>query len=302
MPLSYEVLKQQDATTTNAIIDAFSADASFTALAAAETEGILARDAEDASKLVAGIMMAVDKGVLEAEPPIEPTTRIDVLGKSVDEVCDIILDQLGDAPESGCIFVLSGLSGTGKGTTVARLQALLPRAIAWSNGNVFRSLTLLALEHCAAEGLEFGEEVLTPELLQILMTKLAFCKNEAGAFDIQIVVSEDETLLVSEVQNTLLKQPRIGKNIPTVAKMTQGEVVNFAAECADSMRADGMNVLIEGRTQTLDYVRSRDPCLMATDCHRVLMIAFESHRWLVIVYDCVPHQVRTRPMMVTDCL
>jgi hypothetical protein len=258
MPLSYEVLKQQDATTTNAIIDAFSADASFTALAAAETEGILARDAEDASKLAAGIILAVDKGVLEAEPPIEPTTRIDVLGKSVDEVCDIILDQLGDAPESGCIFVLSGLSGTGKGTTVARLQALLPRAIAWSNGNVFRSLTLLALEHCAAEG-------------------LAFCKNEAGAFDIRIVVSEDEMLLVSEVQNTLLKQPRIGKNIPTVAKMTQGEVIKFAAECAGSMRADGMNVLIEGRTQTLDYVRSREPCLIATDCHRVIMIAYESH-------------------------
>jgi hypothetical protein len=43
------------------------------------------------------------------------------------------------------------------------------------------------------------------------------------------------------------------------------------------MRADGMNVLIEGRTQTLDYVRSRDPCLIATDCHRVIMIAYESH-------------------------
>ena len=40
------------------------------------------------------------------------------------------------------------------------------------------------------------------------------------------------------------------------AKMTQGEVVSFAAAAADAMRADGMNVLMEGRAQTLNYVRT----------------------------------------------
>ena len=84
--------------------------------------------------------------------------------------------------------------------------------------------------------------------------------------------------------NTTLKEPRVGKNIPTVAKMTQacrphasvthrydtvtaalryrctspkqGEVIKFAAAAAEAMRADGFNVLMEGRAQTLDYVRA----------------------------------------------
>merc|ERR1719199_2252563 len=63
-------------------------------------------------------------------------------------------------------------------------------------------------------------------------------------------------LKVSEVANTVLKEPKVGKNIPTVAKLTQGEVVKFAGGAADQMRADGMNVLMEGRAQTLNYVRT----------------------------------------------
>ena len=61
---------------------------------------------------------------------------------------------------------------------------------------------------------------------------------------------------VSQVANTTLKDAKIGKNIPTVAKMTQGEVIKFAAAAAELMRADGMNVLMEGRAQTLNYVRT----------------------------------------------
>ena len=56
----------------------------------------------------------------------------------------------------GCVLVLQGLSGTGKGTTVAKLQAALPSCVSWSNGNVFRSLTLLAVTHCEQAGVAFG--------------------------------------------------------------------------------------------------------------------------------------------------
>ena len=48
----------------------------------------------------------------------------------------------------------------------------------------------------------------------------------------------------------------MGKNIPTVAGVTQGEVISYAAKCAETMRADGCNVLMEGRAQTLNYVRT----------------------------------------------
>jgi len=253
--VTYQVLKAEDSTTTSAIIDAFSANAAFQSLAKAETAGILKRDAEDDEKLAAGITMAVQKGVLAANPPVEPLTTIDVLGKSAEQVTDAIIAKLGDAPQKGCVFILQGLSGTGKGTTVAKLQSTLPKAVSWSNGNVFRSLTLLAVTKCEQTAIPFGEAALTPKLLGECMTYLTFGKFKGGKFDINIK-GLGLDLLVSEVANTTLKEPKVGKNIPTVAKMTQGEVIKFAAGAAEQMRADGFNVLMEGRAQTLDYVRT----------------------------------------------
>jgi len=254
IPLSKALLEQGDDTTSNAIIATFIADVTFGAFSQKETDAILARDAEDGDKLAAGIKKAVAKGVVEAEPPVEPVCKIDVAGKSADVVSAEMIAKMGDAPSKGCVLVLQGLSGTGKGTTVAKLQATLPRAVSWSNGNVFRSLTLLAVSYCAAKAIEFNSEALTPELLAELMKCLEFGKFN-DKFDIRINgIGHD--LLVSEVANTTLKEPRVSKAIPTVAELTQGEVIKFAEAAAAAMSADGMNVLMEGRAQTLDYVRT----------------------------------------------
>ena len=251
--LTYETLKAEDSTTTTAIIDAFCADQKFLALAKSETSAILKRDAEDDEKLAAGIKMAVEKGVLSANPPVEPLTTIDVLGKSAEQVTDVIINKLGDAPQKGCVFILQGLSGTGKGTTVAKLQSILPKAVSWSNGNVFRSLTLLAVTKCEQAGIAFGEAALTPKLLGECMTYLKFGKFKDGKFDIKIE-GLGLNLLVSDVANTTLKEPKVGKNIPTVAKMTQGEVIKFAAGAAEHAR---------GRVQCAHGGARTDPCLCA---------------------------------------
>ena len=42
----------------------------------------------------------------------------DRLGKTPEEVAQVIIDDVGDAKSSGSVVVLVGLSGTGKGTTV----------------------------------------------------------------------------------------------------------------------------------------------------------------------------------------
>jgi len=217
-------------------------------------EGIIRRDAEDDEKLAAGIRMAIEKGVIPASPAVEPLTKIDVLGKTAEQVAAEIVRCLGDSPGKGCVLVLQGLSGTGKGTTVSKLEQMLPRATCWSNGNVFRSLTLLAVTACEQMGVPLRREALTPQLLAELMSCLHFAKFN-GKFDIAIK-GYGFDLLVSQVANTVLKGPNVGKNIPTVAEMTQGEVIKFAAAAAEAMRADGMNVLMEGRAQTLDYVRT----------------------------------------------
>ena len=73
-------------------------------------------------------------------------------------------------------------------------------------------------------------------------------------------------MLISEVQNTELKSPKVSKNIPTVAEVTQGEVILFAANAVDVMGKDGFVVLLEGREQTVNYVRTPYRfCLILSD-------------------------------------
>merc|ERR1719240_1447646 len=123
------------------------------------------RDAEDGEKLQAGVQIAIDKGVLSADVVVEPTTKVSVSGKSPDEVADEIIKHLGDAPSKGCVMILQGLSGTGKGTTVAKLKEKLPNSQTWSNGNLFRSYTLLALTYQEQNGVGDLAAVLTKENL-----------------------------------------------------------------------------------------------------------------------------------------
>jgi len=252
--LTMDVLRAQDDKTSGAIIESLKDDQVFKDLAQTELNLIIHRDQEDADKLQAGVDEAIKKGVLPSDlkPPVYQ--QIDVLGKSADEVADVIIKKLPS--DKGCVMILVGLSGTGKGTTVSKLERMLPRCTSWSNGNVFRTLTLLAVTKCEQQGIAFTPDVLTPPFLAELVKCLSFGKfGSGGAFDIK-VEGYGLNLLVSQVANTTLKEPKVGKNIPTVAKMTQGEVVKFAAGAADAMRADGMNVLMEGRAQTLNYVRT----------------------------------------------
>ena len=200
-------------------------------------------------------------------------------------------------------------AAAGKGTTVANLQEKLPQAVTWSNGNIFRSLTLLAVTWCELFNLpDFEpEQALTAQNLAGFM-KMMRCERPPpplppvwcplhfprahtarplpptqpppnpralppivtlfarapprplpsfgkfnGKWDIQ-VKGLGLDFLVSEVSNTLLKAPKVGKHIPTVAERTQGEVVGFAAGATRAMGEDGLIVLLEGRQQTVDYV------------------------------------------------
>ena len=187
-------------------------------------------------------------------------------------------------------------SGGGQGTTVATLQEKLTKedgkeVVCWSNGNVFRSVTLLAVTWCEMQDDCDGfdpERALTRENLASFMGMLEFGKVRGGGMDLlgstPLLVFNGASfyvfdvlptlpiqfdgkfdtkisglgldLLVSEVQNTALKDPRVSKNIPTVAEVTQGEVVLFASSAIEKMGSDGIFVLLEGREQTVNYVRT----------------------------------------------
>ena len=247
--ISAAVLLKQDDHTSEAVIRFLNDNARFKELATSEGRDIIQRDSEDDVKLAAGIKIAVDKGVLEANPTVAPVKKIDVVGKTADQVAQEILSHLPG--RDGNVIVLQGLSGTGKGTTVKKLQGLLPHCVCWSNGNLFRTFTHLASLHAEEHKAEFSSKILTPELLNSFCGRIEFKKFDDG-FDVVI----DDSTRVSAIQNTTLKMPHIGSRVPTVAEQTQGEVVKFAAKAVDTLRLNGCNVILEGRAQTLNYIPS----------------------------------------------
>jgi len=263
MALTAEVLKHQDDVTSAAVIELLKEDPVFVDFAKKELEQIIARDNEDGEKLQHGVDVAIKNGVLPADQAPPEYEQVDVLGKTADQVAGEILAKIPQ--DKGCVMILVGLSGTGKGTTVDKLKAKLPNAQTWSNGNCFRSLTLLAAEYCKQNGkTEFDPAVLTAENLASWANMLEFGKF-GDKFDIRIN-GLGLDVKVSEVANTLLKEPMVAKNIPTVAKETQGEVVKFAGDAVQQMGEAGTIVLLEGREQTLNFIPSPYRfCLMMSD-------------------------------------
>jgi hypothetical protein len=270
-PMTYTLLAQQNAATSSALIDFFATNVPFANLAATEGDSTVKRDKEDDEKLQAGIDFAKSKGVIDPEFVPEPYVTIDVLGKTPDEVADQILADVtagigaeasSSTASAGSVIVLVGLSGTGKGTTVTNLIQKLQeqegkQVVSWSNGNIFRSLTLLAATWCEQQaGMDSfdADKALTKQNLASFMKMLSFGKFN-GKYDTRIH-GLGLDLLVSQVQNTDLKAPKVSKNIPAVAKFTQGEVILFAASAVETMGKDGIFVLLEGREQTVNYVRT----------------------------------------------
>jgi cytidylate kinase len=245
----------------------------------------LNRRPSDGEKLQKGIDFAKSKGVIDPDFQPEPYVDIDVLGKTPEKVAETILDHVegntahsslrGSSSSStnktsystaanpqkqqkqGSVIVLVGLSGTGKGTTVTKLYQQLEQkqqVVTWSNGNIFRSVTLLAATWCEQQN-KTMDEALGKENLKSFISMLSFGKYD-GKYDTRIH-GLGLDVLVSQVQNTELKSPKVSKNIPTVAEFTQGEVILFAANAVDTMGQNGIHVILEGREQTVNYVRTK---------------------------------------------
>ncbi|KAG5477077.1 hypothetical protein LSCM1_05418 [Leishmania martiniquensis] len=245
-----EILRGQDDVCSSCVLALLKDNAAFQRLSKSEGEDILKRDNEDAEKLSDGIRIAIRKGIVSRTPDVSPAKKVNVVGRSAQEVTETILAALPS--KKGNVIILQGLSGTGKGTTVSKLKDALPKCVTWSNGNIFRCYTYLCNEVLSAEGKEITAENLTDELLASVEKRVTFVKGEDGMFHTML----DGTTRVADVQNTLLKTPLISSKVPTVAQQTQGEVIRFGADAVKQLSADGYNVILEGRSQTLDYIAS----------------------------------------------
>merc|ERR1719310_2677432 len=162
---------------------------------------------------------------LPAKVDVEPSTNVSVTGKTADAVAGEIIAALGDAPSKGCVMTLQGLSGTGKGTTVAKLKEKLPNAQTWSNGNIFRSITLLAVTHTEQSGCTL-QDALTAEKLAEFMGMLEFDKFN-DKFDVKI---EGLGLkhFVSEVEKTVfLKSSSASSSLSTLMVSAKASSSSF---------------------------------------------------------------------------
>jgi hypothetical protein len=118
--LSYALLQQQSAATSNALMDHWLGSTDFQKLAKYEGDMTVARDNEDGEKLQIGIDYAKQKGVIDPDFVPEPYVKIDVLGKTPAQVADeIIAIVQKKQSEGGSVIVLCGLSGTGKVRTLS---------------------------------------------------------------------------------------------------------------------------------------------------------------------------------------
>ncbi|GMI43645.1 hypothetical protein TrCOL_g2915 [Triparma columacea] len=254
---------------SNAIIQSLSANPAFLTFSSSEGAAIASRDAEDGSMLSAGIALSMSTGVLsDSDRSTAPTTTITVDSKTPDEVASIIMSSLPSTPStSGRVITIVGLSGVGKGTTVTSLRSLLSstrsdgdvdKVLAWSNGNVFRSLTLLTSLHMKETGKTDVEETISgpgsSDLKASMMSMLSFQKNPTtNQLDTRIT-GYGVDYWVSDIQTTELKGPLVSGKIPTVAKATQGEVVKFVKTAVKLLTEDGIDVIVEGREETVSFV------------------------------------------------
>jgi len=263
-PITRTLLGKENAETSNALIEHLAGSEKFQFLSSKEQELTMARDNEDAVKLDKGIEFSKSKGVLDPAYVPKPYVKIDVLGKNPENVAGQILEKVnkeqkesGSGDNQGLVIALVGLSGTGKGTTVKMLRKNLEEdgkhVVLWSNGNIFRSITLLAVTWCELQpNIDCFDQAL--EHMEEFMNMLSFGKFN-GKYDTRIY-GLGLDLYVSNVENTVLKESKVSKFIPTVAEKIQGEVVNFAADAVEQMGEGGLFVLLEGREQTVNYVRT----------------------------------------------
>lgn len=247
-----DILAAQDDTTAEVLIAALAGNSTFDSLARREFAGLVQRDAADAEQLQQGVDLAISRGLLPRDL-VEPRyVPINMLGRRADEVADRIIADL--LVGRGCVVVVVGLSGVGKGTVVEKMRSKVAKSSTWSNGNCFRALTLLALTWCEQQNVSFHPSCLTLENLSEWAGMLQL-RRANDKFDIRIEGLGIDAW-VSDVANTLLKDPRVSRNVPVVARETQGEVVRFAAEAVRQMGDAGAVVFLEGREQTLNFMPS----------------------------------------------
>ena len=224
---------------TNALIGLLKDNVKFNELAGDELRLLKIRDREDGIKLKRGIDISRTKNILDNYERAANWKPVYVDHKSPGQISGEILTELNG--DNGKVILICGDSGVGKGTLVKVLAAALGNAKIWSNGDIFRAVTYSVLNDLSSGNLnpaaiDFSEY---------------FGKLRIDGESVYLKIGGEEKDL-EEIKNGTLKNKEVNLNLPKIAEYTQGEVIKFANEFIKANA--GINLLIEGRKETLNYI------------------------------------------------
>jgi len=231
---------------TRKIIDLLQGMELFEEISHRELELLEQRDQEDSYKLKEGIQIAMDKGVLRELKQKPRWIPLPVDGKLPQEILDEMMNDLSfDKP--GRVIAICGDSGVGKGTLVETLLTAIPDSDKWSNGDIFRIFTYLALQQ-EADPAEALNRV--PEMDFTELSKNIILETDS---DIQVYL-EGKTLPLDSIKNGLLKETAINRSLPSVARYTQGEVIAIVNRYLSINQRK--HLILEGRKETLNHIHA----------------------------------------------
>jgi cytidylate kinase len=150
----------------------------------------------------------------------------------------------------GRLVIMYGLSGTGKGTLSGMLSKKLAKGVHFSNGDIFRALTyLIRLESMEKESsFDYYLGMLTPERVESLLARIQY-QSSANGVDYTIKKGPFESVMLSNIRNSALKT--LSPLVPLVATRFPQEVIRFSKLVVDDMLNRGMDVVLEGREDTI---------------------------------------------------
>lgn len=247
------LIKKNNDNATTYIVQYFQDDSSFLQLSNVEACKLKKRDENDGVSLKKGINIGIKKGLLPSVKVKSKAIPIFIDNKTSVMVAQDIISHLHlDKQSGGQLITIQGLSGVGKGTTAKRLMEAIPNTVIWSNGNGFRILTLLTNAYAKRKGIPLKKVVQSKGFISALFDSITVEYTKKGY---EICLDEyGVKSFVSDIVNTRLQDKEITGNVPVVARRAQGEMICFTNRCVENLRNHNLNIVIEGRKETLQYL------------------------------------------------
>eukprot|EP00756_Hemistasia_phaeocysticola_P057100 Hpha_TRINITY_DN33730_c0_g1::TRINITY_DN33730_c0_g1_i1::g.25014::m.25014 len=231
-----------------------SGDPNFERLATSEARDLEEVEDAEIGELKSAVEDAVQRGLLR---PMKapPAARVNVRGRTPDEVAKHLLDLVGGRSDPA-VVVIQGMPGVGKDAVARELQKQLPRCAIISCADMFKMLTFAVERHCESAGLDLRRDeelLLSPERAAEWVRMLRLDGSPPEASELRLK-GQGLNASAAELRSGPLQQPSVTGNTVFVSRRTQAHAIPFVAAAVSRLRAQGCSAVVVGLGPTLAYV------------------------------------------------